>query len=83
MTGNLTIKGVTKVVTLDVEYGGSEKDTYGNLKHGFEVTAKINRKDFGMTFNATTEKGGLVLGEEIKLMANIQIMQMAEKPMDV
>ena len=73
MVGNLTMKGVTKQVTLNVEYGGSEKDSYGNLKHGFEVTGIVNRKDFGMTYNAVTEAGGLTLGEDIKLIANIQV----------
>src|SRR5690554_344810 len=55
MAGNLTIKGVTKPVELNVEYGGSEKDGFGNLKHGFEITGKINRTAFGMTYNAITE----------------------------
>ena len=78
MIGNLTMKGVTKPVELNVEYGGSEKDRQGNLKHGFEVTGKINRKEFGMTYNAITEAGGLTLGEEIKLIANIQVAQLVE-----
>ncbi len=79
MTGNLTIKGVTKPVELNIEYGGSEKDKFGHLKHGFEVTGKINRRDFGMTYNSITEAGGLTLGEEIKLVASIQIAQVVEK----
>ncbi len=76
MIGNLTIKGVTKPVALDVEYGGFEKDMYGNFKHGFEVTGKVNRREFGMTYNALTEAGGLTLGEDIKLSANIQVVKM-------
>src|SRR4051812_44934574 len=76
LTGNLTMKGVTKPVALDVEYGGSEKDHHGNVKHGFEVTGKINRKEFGMTYNAVTEAGGLALGEDIKLIANIQVAEL-------
>jgi len=83
MTGNLTIKEVTKPVVLNVEYGGSQKDMYGNIKHGFEITGKINRKDFGMTYNAMTEAGGLTLGEEIKVIANIQVAQLVEKEMAV
>jgi polyisoprenoid-binding protein YceI len=75
--GNLTMKGVTKPVVLDVEYGGSEKDQYGNIKHGFEVTGKINRKEFGLTYNALTETGGLALGEDIRLTANVQIAKQA------
>lgn len=77
LAGNLTMKGVTRPVHLDVEYGGSEKDNYGNIKHGFEVTGKINRKEFGLTYNALTETGGLALGEDIKLIANIQIAKVA------
>jgi polyisoprenoid-binding protein YceI len=78
LSGNLTMHGVTRPVELDVEYGGSDKDGYGNLKHGFEVTAKINRKEFGLTYNSITEAGGLTLGEEIKLIANVQVAQLAQ-----
>lgn len=73
LTGDLTMKGVTKEITLDVEYGGTEKDNWGNTKAGFEVSGVINRKEFGLTFNALTESGGLALGENIKIAANIQI----------
>lgn len=83
MTGDLTIKEVTKPVVLNVEYGGSQKDMYGNIKHGFEITGKINRKDFGMAYNAITEAGGLTLGEEVKVIANIQVAQLVEKEMAV
>ncbi|RYF99933.1 MAG: polyisoprenoid-binding protein [Chitinophagaceae bacterium] len=78
LAGNLTMHGVTKPVELDVEFGGSEKDNYGNLKHGFEITGKINRKEFGLTYNAVTEAGGLALGEDIKMTANIQVAQLVE-----
>jgi len=73
LTGNLTIKGITKEVQVKAEFGGSAKDSQGNLKAGFEVTGAIKRKDFGLTANPLTETGGLVLGEEVKLIANIQI----------
>ena len=79
MAGNLAIKGVSKPVVLNVEYGGSQKDMYGNIKHGFEITGKINRRDFGMVYNAITEAGGLTLGEEVKIIANIQVAQLVEK----
>jgi len=79
LAGNLTMHGVTKPVELDVEYGGAEKDGYGNLKHGFEITGKINRKQFGLTYNSVTEAGGLTLGEDIKLIANIQVAQLVEE----
>ena len=82
LSGNLTMRGITQPLDLNVEYGGSEKDGYGNVKHGFEVTGKINRKDFGITHNIVTEAGGLTLGEEIKLIANIQIAQVVEKRME-
>lgn len=77
LTGNLTMKGVTKPVTLKAAYGGSAKDAYGNRKHGFEVTGKVNRREFGLTYNALTESGGLTLGEDIKLIANIQLAKEA------
>ncbi len=77
LTGNLTMHGTTKPVVLDVEYGGAEKDNYGNMKHGFEIKGKINRKEFGLTYNALTETGGLALGEDVKLDANIQVLKLA------
>ena len=77
LLGDLTMKGVTKPVELQAEFGGSAKDAYGNTKYGFEVTGKINRKEFGLTYNALTETGGLALGEDIKLIANIQVAQVA------
>ncbi|MGZ3883170.1 MAG: YceI family protein [Bacteroidia bacterium] len=73
MSGNLTLRGVTKPIELNVEYGGSEKDGQGNIKHGFEVSGSVNRKEFGMSFNKLTDTGGLGLGEDVKLIANIQV----------
>jgi polyisoprenoid-binding protein YceI len=75
LLGYLTIRDITKEVVLNAEYGGSAKDFYGNTKYGFEVTGKINRKEFGLTYNAVTETGGIALGDEIKLTANIQLAQ--------
>jgi polyisoprenoid-binding protein YceI len=75
LTGNLTLKGVTKEVELTVEYGGSEKDHYGNTKIGFEVSGVINRKEFGLSFNSLTETGGLALGENVKLIGNVQLVK--------
>ncbi len=77
LAGRLTMKGVTKAVELSVEYGGSENDGHGNVKHGFEVTGTINRIEFGMTWNKLTDSGGLGLGEKIRLVANIQIVKSA------
>ena len=72
LTGDLTVKGVTKSVTLDAEFGGSADDFYGNTKAGFEVTGKINRKEFGLTWDGVTEAGSVVVGEDVKLSINIQ-----------
>jgi polyisoprenoid-binding protein YceI len=77
LAGKLTIKDVAKVVELEVEYGGSAVDSYGNNKAGFEVTGKINRKDFGLVWNAVTEAGAIVVGEDIKLNINIQLVKQA------
>lgn len=78
MIGNLTLKGVTKPIELNVEYGGFENDGHGNVKHGFEITGTVNRKEFGMSWNKITDKGGLGLGEDVKLIANIQISKIME-----
>ena len=72
LVGNLTVKDVTKTVKLSAEYGGSATDFYGNLKAGFEVTGKISRKDFGLTWSGITEAGAIVVGDEIKLNINVQ-----------
>lgn len=74
--GQLNIHGVEKVVTLIGEYHGNENDLYGNKKHGFELSGTIKRSDFGLTFNATTDKGGLLVSDEVKLIANIQFIEM-------
>lgn len=75
LNGQLTIRDITKDVVLNAEFGGSAKDFYGNTKSGFEVTGKINRKEFGLTYSAVTETGGIALGDDIKLIANIQLAQ--------
>lgn len=77
LTGDLTIKDVTKPVTLDAEFGGLATDFYGNVKAGFEVTGKINRKEFGLVWDGITEAGAIVLGEDIKLIINVQLAKQA------
>ena len=72
LDGDLTIRNVTKPITFEVEFGGVVKDPYGNTKAGFEVSGKINRKVFGLTWNALTEAGGAVVGDEVKIVANVQ-----------
>jgi len=73
--GHLTIKDTTKPVKLSVEYNGIAKDPWGNLKAGFTVNGKINRKDFGITYNAVMETGGLMLGEDVKINGDIQLVK--------
>jgi polyisoprenoid-binding protein YceI len=75
LTGSLTIKGISKPVTLKVEYGGTTTDPWGNTKAGFELHGKISRKDFGLTWNAVTETGGLLVSDEIKIYANVQLLK--------
>jgi polyisoprenoid-binding protein YceI len=72
--GDMTIHGVTKEVTLHVEGPTPEvKDPWGNLKAGAAATAKINRKDFGLTWNAALETGGVMIGEEVKLNLEVEL----------
>ncbi len=72
LTGNLTIKGITKPVSLSVEYGGIMTDPWGNKKAGYSVTGEINRKDWGMGWNAALEAGGVLVGEKIKIMCDVE-----------
>ncbi len=72
LTGQLTVKGITKEVTLDVLFGGEAKDGFGINRAGFEISGVINRNDFDIHSAGVTEAGGLVLGEDIKMHANIQ-----------
>ena len=75
ITGDLTIKGVTKPVKLAVEFGGIATDPWGNTKVGLNLDGKINRKDFGLTYNAALETGGVLVGEDVKLNAEIQLVE--------
>lgn len=75
LQGDLTIRGVSKPVALQVEYGGTVVDPYGQTKAGFTVTGKISRKDFGLTWSAVTEAGQVVVSDEIKLQAEIQLVK--------
>jgi polyisoprenoid-binding protein YceI len=73
LKGNLTIKDVTKEVELDAEFGGLMTDFYGQTKAGFEISGKINRKDFGLSWSAVTEAGGVVVSDDVKLILNVQL----------
>ena len=76
--GTLTIKGVSKKLALDVEFGGITKDPWGNTRTGFSVSGKINRQDYGISFGAVSETGGLLLGDDVKIQANVQFVKQAE-----
>jgi len=75
LTGDLTIRDVTKSITLDVVYNGTIKDPWGNTKAGFNVTGKLNRFDYGLKWNALTELGGAVVDKIVKLRINVQLKQ--------
>jgi polyisoprenoid-binding protein YceI len=77
LTGMLAIRGVEKEVTLDVEFGGINKDPWGNQKAGFSLSGKINRKDWGLNWNAALETGGVLVSDEVRLMAEIQFARQA------
>jgi polyisoprenoid-binding protein YceI len=78
LTGDLTIRGVTKEVTFDVEGPtASVKDPWGNIRAGITAAAKINRKDFGVAFNALTEAGGVMVGDEVKITIEAELIQQA------
>jgi len=75
VTGDLTIRGITKPIVLDGSYNGNDVDMYGNTKHGFELSGKVNRADYGLTFNALSGKGNAMVGDEIKLIISIQMLE--------
>jgi polyisoprenoid-binding protein YceI len=77
VTGNLTIRGTTKPIELAVEYGGQQKDFYGNTVAGFEVSGKIDRQEFGLTWSAVTETGGIVAGNEVKILVHVELHKKA------
>lgn len=73
--GDLTIKETTKAIKLSVEFGGIVKDPYGNTKAGFTINGKINRQDFGLTWSAITEAGGVLVSDEVKINCEIQLIE--------
>ena len=77
LTGDLSIKGVTKPITLDVEFNGVATDPWGNEKAAFEATTEVNRTDWGLTWNANLEKGGVLVSEKIKLVLDVQLAKQA------
>jgi len=75
--GNLTLKSITKPVVLNVEFNGLTKDPWGGERAGFLVTGKINRSEWGVNFNGALETGGVMLGEEVKITGEIQLLKQA------
>jgi polyisoprenoid-binding protein YceI len=80
VTGDLTIRGTKKEVTLDVTYNGAVKGFGGVDVIGFEITGKVNRQDFGLSWNALTEVGGVVVGDEVKLEIFAEFNKAVEEP---
>jgi len=74
LEGNLTLRGVTKPVTLKAEFGGIITDGYGQVKAGASATTKINRKDFGVNWNAALEGGGFTLGDDVTISIEAQVV---------
>jgi polyisoprenoid-binding protein YceI len=80
VVGDLTIRDVTREVTLDVTNEGSTKDPWGNERAGFSATAKLNRSDFNLNWNQALEAGGVVVGEEVKLSIDAELIRQVSAP---
>ncbi|MCU6708689.1 YceI family protein [Paenibacillus sp. J5C_2022] len=77
VTGNVTLHGVTRPETFEVAFEGSGKDPWGNMKAGFSATGAIKRSDYGLTYNAALETGGVLIGDEVKISLDIEVHQQA------
>lgn len=75
LTGDLSIRGVTKFVTFPAEFSGLMKDPWGNTKAGLNIFGKINRKDWGLNWNSALETGGVLVSEEVRLNIELQLIQ--------
>lgn len=75
--GDLTIRGVKKPITLDVEFGGIVVDPYGQTKAGLSINGKISRKEYGLLWNAVTEAGQVVVSDQIRLLGEVQLIKQA------
>ena len=80
LEGELTIKGTTRPVRFDLDFGGVTADPWGGTRAGFEATAEINRKDFDLSWNVAVEGGGLLVGEKVKITLDVQLVQTADVP---
>ena len=72
LKGMLTIKGISNEISLDVEFGGINKDPWGNKKAGFSISGKIRRKDWGLNWNAALETGGVLVSDEVRISGEVQ-----------
>lgn len=75
VTGEMTIRDITREIELDAVHGGTVTDPYGQTKAGFKLTGSINRKEFGLSWSAVTEAGNVVVGDEVKLQLNAQFIK--------
>jgi polyisoprenoid-binding protein YceI len=75
LVGDITIRDITKEITLDVDFNGTAVDPYGQTKAGFEITGEINRKAFNLTWNAVTDAGSIVVSDKVKLALNVQFIK--------
>ena len=80
VTGDLTVKDVTKPVTVDFEYGGIAVDPFGNTRLGLDGSVKVNRKDFGLNWNAALEAGGVLVSEKVTLEFEVSAIKAATDP---
>ena len=80
LEGLLTIKGVSKPVSFDLDFGGVSADPWGGTRAGFEATTEINRKDFGLSWNVAIEGGGMLVAEKVKIVLDVQLVQTADLP---
>ena len=78
VTGDLTMHGVTRPVVLDVEYAGSAKDPWGGVRAGFSASTKLDRKDFGLTYNQLLETGGVLVGETVEIGIEAEMVKQVE-----
>jgi polyisoprenoid-binding protein YceI len=81
--GNLTMKGITKNIMLEVEFGGMVKDPWGNEKAGFSVTAVLKRSEWGLNWNKAIDTGGLMVGDDVTIQCEIELTNAGKKEMEI
>jgi len=79
VVGDLTIRGTTREIPLTVTPGGLVKDPWGNLRVGYSASGVLNRRDFGLTWNTLVETGGVVVGDEVKIGIEVELVRLAEQ----